>query len=583
MTFDEEPEDTRIVEEDTSESEVGDEDQESDNEEGIEEDIISEEEAALIDGIGVDEDHGGGVEEQRDVQDPREIVIEDEQESLPSGKGKRVKPVTETQWLRDLFRYYSDKAKDRIDGKPRLYGEGQTFWFPRPSSYFLLQRAQPSPRTLYNPRFFLWDIETLVVVPCPKPNCGHPLRRHGQISYARRVTDFDEPFFIIGYRYRCPSCVDPVSGLRTVTFHSWSAEILKMLPPSLAAEFPAHMTRRSGVSKSLLSFLRSSLQNGISAKGFSDCVRVQHLLRYDQLQLQYYHNLVSRLKMDSWRGGKKYEAFLPYEDTSPNGMHGFVPNGTYLRELNTSVIEEHKDDIMQHTAMLPLDTGHADHSYKVSVHLLYSHHARVADWSYYQAVKHISRWHGEKIFPGLLTITNQNSEIRTCHLVMSTGHSQFALAIDGMSESLRMFGQIQPLAMYTDNALADRQLFERSFESALLKGVVPIEPYGHLEKLVIPSTVTVTVSRRESDIVAGCELILRDLQRLGSGEKLVVGFDSEWNVNFVANDRFRHYGPTAIVQLAYQNTVQIFQVRVIDLSSVGNLSQVLFNIRLVIS
>lgn len=178
-----------------------------------------------------------------------------------------------------------------------------------------------------------------------------------------------------------------------------------------------------------------------------------------------------------------------------------------------------------------------------------------------QTIEQIARAHGEKIFNGLLTITNENGEIRTCHLVTTTGHSQSSIALDASSKSLTTYGRSQPKAFYTDNVQGDRQLLESSFESSLLKELVRIEPHGHLEILRIPDDVQVRVIREEREIDLVCSRIIGELQGMAEGEDLVVGFDSEWNVDFVANDRFQHHGPTSIVQLAYKDTVYILQVR----------------------
>jgi len=41
---------------------------------------------------------------------------------------------------------------------------------------------------------------------------------------------------------------------------------------------------------------------------------------------------------------------------------------------------------------------------------------------------------------------------------------------------------------------------------------------------------------------------------------VVVGFDSEWNVDVSAQGRVTHQGRTAIIQIAYENCFYILQV-----------------------
>jgi hypothetical protein len=45
-------------------------------------------------------------------------------------------------------------------------------------------------------------------------------------------------------------------------------------------------------------------------------------------------------------------------------------------------------------------------------------------------------------------------------------------------------------------------------------------------------------------------------------KELVIGFDSEWNVDFSANSCIQHHGPTAIVQIVFQDQIFIFRYRI---------------------
>jgi hypothetical protein len=86
-------------------------------------------------------------------------------------------------WLSVAFKARLEEANNRGgDGLPKLYSVQKTFWFPQQSTYFLLKKHSVTPQDLYNPRFFLWDPECLVVggIGCPK--CGVRLNRHGHAS-----------------------------------------------------------------------------------------------------------------------------------------------------------------------------------------------------------------------------------------------------------------------------------------------------------------------------------------------------------------------------------------------------------------
>ncbi|PPR00595.1 hypothetical protein CVT24_005446 [Panaeolus cyanescens] len=477
-------------------------------------------------GIGVNEERPSGDEEEDEV-DPDDAL----QDNPLSNESQKREP--RAPWLLVVFNSLSAEARKRTTkGVPLLYTETQSFWFVHKSAYLILRAAGfPIPQLLYNPRFFLWDPLALETVPCPY--CKTPLVRHGQISYPRQVVDFDSPFWIIGFRYRCPSCRHAKSNQHTVTFQSWDSRIIKVLSPPLAAEFPAELSWRSGMSRSLAEWMRSCFQAGMGAKQFTDVILAQHTLYHDKRRLQYLHTIVPRT-LSTWIQNQKFAACLPYDDRSPEGFHGFVPSASWFRMIYDRMIEEHQSEILQHTAMLPLNVGAIDHSFKFS--------------------KQLARAKHEPVFPGLLTITNENGEIRTCHLVTTTGHSQSEPILMSATESLDMYGHPQPSAMYTDNISGDKALLEDAFNSALTQDVISVgEKYTHLEKLEIPPEVSVLVMKTVPQIDEVCKSILDDVLR--GGEPVAIGFDSEWNVDYLANDRIRHQGPTALVQFAYRNAV----------------------------
>lgn len=269
-------------------------------------------------------------------------------------------------WLQDAFQQKVNESSRRdARGLPPLYADHQTFWFPQKSAYFILERTpHVSPPDLYNPRFFLWDPEALCQILCP--NCGRRLQRHQHIPRPRRCIDSHSTFWMVGYRYRCRSCINPRTQKLSVTFRSWDPRILNNIPAHLAAEFPCKLTHRSAISKPLLSWMRSCFYTNMGPKQFSDALRVQHVLAHDELELQYLTFLAPRrLSLDRW-WGQKYDSFLPFDNTSPTGRHGFVPSSQWLHDVYAQYIEDHQAEINQHTAMLPADICAIDHSHKVS-------------------------------------------------------------------------------------------------------------------------------------------------------------------------------------------------------------------------
>jgi hypothetical protein len=287
--------------------------------------------------------------------DPEVGLPDDEVDGNEKGK---LPPL----WLMTEFKARLAECSSRTSNNlPKLYALG-TFWFPQKSSYFLLQDNDLIPETLFRPRFFLWDPEPLVFGGIPCPNCKTKLTRHGSQNWPRRCVDLQGTFWIIGFRYKCPSCHNPISGKGTVTFSSWDSRILHSLPATLACEFPARLSYRSAISHETFAFMRSCFQNGMGAKQFADALRVQYIRRYDALHLQYLEEIFNR---QEGVGKKIFDPFLPFNDTSLRGFHGFVPSDKWLGKMYDRDMLLHEAEFNQHTAMLPADICAIDHSHKV--------------------------------------------------------------------------------------------------------------------------------------------------------------------------------------------------------------------------
>ena len=182
---------------------------------------------------------------------------------------------------------------------------------------------------------------------------------------------------------------------------------------------------------------------------------------------------------------------------------------------------------------------------------------------------------GEKPFTAVLTLTNERNEARVCNFVATKSHSQYELALKNVRNSLTLYGHPQPSIIYTDN-ISDKKFLEDCFPS-LRQGVTPVEKYGHLEELVVPSSTPILVKNNPNAINDAMRTILDDIpQDQGS---IVIGFDSEWNVDVSAQGRITRCGRTAIIQIAYENRIYILQVTIQLIHQVTRLKLSLFNFR----
>ena len=286
-----------------------------------------------------DEGDGEGIgSEDLDEAEGDEGDNEGDPNQVPAGPDEK----TQTQcsllgWL--LLHFHMKVAEcgpnfHDAHGLPPLYASSNTFWFPQPSTSFLLTHDNLSPEKLYNPCFFLWDPEPLCHGGIPCPSCWHHLHHNGHILQPCHVTDINSTFWMIGYCYRCHTCVHLKTKKQTITYCSWDSQILAVLPPHLAAEFPARLSHRSGISNTLFSWVRSCFAKGMEAKQISDAIWEQHLLHYNYTRLQYFNVLCLRM-LNRW-AGKKYNDFPPFNNNSLKVLKIFchVRNGCGICILN---------------------------------------------------------------------------------------------------------------------------------------------------------------------------------------------------------------------------------------------------------
>lgn len=153
-------------------------------------------------------------------------------------------------------------------------------------------------------------------------------------------------------------------------------------------------------------------------------------------------------------------------------------------------------------------------------------------------------------------MTNERGEIRVCNFVATKAHSQYEDALKKMRESLLLYGHGLPEVFYTDN-MADKGMLQSCFES-LLDDVVAVEKYAHLPTFTLPPAVSVSHLTTSTSMENVIRNIMEDLPTAGGN--IVVGFDTEWNVDVSPQGHVTGKGPTAIIQVAYRTAVYVLSV-----------------------
>ncbi len=287
-----------------------------------------------------------------DESDDEDDGMGSEPSARPSKRNRRAYP----RWFNAAFDKavaWIEKTRKGTTGRSDVYA-AESFWVPLKSPYFRLDKPNLQPRNLFLPKFFLWDLDNLLRSGIACPLCQVKLNRGGIVRRPRRIVEINHTFWIIGYTYEC-------RGTCQKRFRSWDSRIIAQLPRSLAAQFPAYLTWRSGLSLDALGVLRSCVQSGMGAHQVADMFRMQHLKCYDELRLQYLHSKVFSTSLP----GESYQMFPSFDDYSDDGFHGFVPGGQWLRDVYDVLIEKYQHVLNQHTAMLSGRVCAIDHSHKV--------------------------------------------------------------------------------------------------------------------------------------------------------------------------------------------------------------------------
>jgi hypothetical protein len=214
---------------------------------------------------------------------------------------------------------------------------------------------------LWLPHFFV----TKLCCPC----CSEPHKKNGALS-PHRIIDVEDAFYIVAWAYYCRD------GCQSY-FHGWSQTLLDSLPAWLRLSFPATLSRKSGLSRNVISQLRVGNQHKMGPTGVRSQLFEMHTLRFNILQAQYVEALFEQVcvqqNVNQHGAQSNLHAYL-FRDipsfgnfSDAQGYAGFVPTVHYLSDILNKAIELEQADADQHTACLAPDQLAIDDSHKVGI------------------------------------------------------------------------------------------------------------------------------------------------------------------------------------------------------------------------
>lgn len=134
-----------------------------------------------------------------------------------------------------------------------------------------------------------YGMECMPSCPCCKSNKKVTVHGFQSNHYGRTVIGLKQNYYIISRRYRCEGCRERNEALKRsvsrafsgemeadieqnikYTFMGWNERSLPLLPRSLSEEFPAFLTHKSGVDKTVIDLMRPLIDSGVRPERISD-------------------------------------------------------------------------------------------------------------------------------------------------------------------------------------------------------------------------------------------------------------------------------------------------------------------------
>ncbi|KAJ6528995.1 hypothetical protein B0H19DRAFT_900365, partial [Mycena capillaripes] len=158
-------------------------------------------------------------------------------------------------------------------------------------SLFALQKSGNSapgvsPASLYWPSVFLWLPDILHTggfkgtnPVCQKFHSGVPLSPKGwnDNPIARRVIALDRVYYVMTRRVHCAAAGNGCGK----SWNLYDPKIMQQLDSGPAASFPAFLTHRSGIDKTLMTLIRAGMANSMNSNSWAKVLRELHVREKD--------------------------------------------------------------------------------------------------------------------------------------------------------------------------------------------------------------------------------------------------------------------------------------------------------------
>ena len=303
--------------------------------------------------------------------------------------------------------------------------------------------------------------------PCPTCQSNKDVIGWGWNQYhiGRLIIGLTENYSIITHRYKCCGCenekkrqdneLKQLLGVNKLakkdrvklkyTFMGWDRDSLPIMANGRGDEFPAFLTWRAGIDKTLIDMMRIDLDHGVRSNAFSRKILELHSKDYTRAWLAYERDIADDRQAAERMGVHFVSKQMFSEFDDEDKWNGKVPTGAYF----SSALRQYSESIKDHFAKEVKKRGAITLS---------------ADASYKEA-KHLCQYRGKSIFNGLITMTNDVGEVRVQHHVVSDSHDQIKPPMEAFKNTSTEYGIPHPKIVSTDDPMRDYKFFLGLLES----------------------------------------------------------------------------------------------------------------------
>ncbi|KAJ7196492.1 hypothetical protein GGX14DRAFT_672632 [Mycena pura] len=347
-------------------------------------------------------------------------------------------------------------------GEPLCYRRGDLYE-RAPHSIFALKTSFARTAANGHPEDLLYARDVCVWFPHLLPGAPDSFKCFSDKPIARRVRSMPTDYFMLTNRYICDGRRNDDKGCGT-SYQGTDPLILGQLPRFVQVAFPAYITTRAAISKTLMWQMRNTFATRFGPAPFAELIsEVQHR-QHAEVELMY-------LAAATFYGVRDVAPFSAFDDKS--GYAGSSPSVAYLKGLFTDFIIAHRVYIERYVASLPLTIAKADHTFDF--------------------LKYMGGVKGERIWTSAYTMINEWEQTRGHVLAMTKSLDFVKETWEQAQAGLKAANHPPTQIVYTDSPQAERK-FHENLNTTLTEAVQPVTEWTDLpafsRSLDIPVTTT---------------------------------------------------------------------------------------------